>query len=270
MLGLAEAEYNLKKIGISPLHGHLVFDFVQAKAGEMYLSEHCGMTKQNHRAALDDLNNILEARLPGARLLLQSIPGCRDLSLYLLDPVFDDRYLPHSVCEAISDDPPYWIFCWASGRALAQLILSGQLDVRGKRVVDFGAGSGVVAVTAAKAGAREVIACEIDSAANKLIRLNASVNQVEVRCVDRLELLKAKMDLVLAADVLYERANLRWLDRFLEFGKEVFVADSRHKELIHPHYRVWGKVTTTSFPDYQEAKAYNVVTCYYSEVKDQA
>lgn len=228
------------------------------------------MAKQDHREALVDLNCMLDAQLPGARLALQTVPGCENLSLYLLDPCFDDRHLPQTVCDAISDDPPYWIFCWASGRALAQLILSGQLDVRGKRVVDFGAGSGVVAIAAAKAGAREVIACEIDPVANTLIHLNANANQVNVRCVERLEMLEARMDLVLAADVLYERANLRWLDTFLEFGNDVFVADSRQKDLSHPNYRVWGKVTTTSFPDYQEAKTYNEVICYQSIKKDQA
>jgi len=228
------------------------------------------MGKEDHCGTLDDLNRILDAQLPGARLALQTVPDCQSLSLYLLDPAFDDRHLSQSVCDAISDEPPYWIFCWASGRALAQLILSGQLDVRGRRVVDFGAGSGVVAIAAAKAGAREVIACDIDPVANTLIRLNASANQVDVRCVERLESLDTRMDLVLAADVLYERANLRWLDMFLEFGTEVFVGDSRQKDLSHPSYRVWGKLTTTSFPDYREAKTYNEVTCYQSSKRDQA
>lgn len=213
---------------------------------------------------LAQLNRILDRQLPGATLSLQTVPDCHGLKLYLLDPAFDDRALPLHVQESISDDPPYWIFCWASGRALARMILQGQLDVKGKRVIDFGAGSGVVAIAASLAGASEVISCEIDPVANHLISLNSMANHVTVKRCLRLEDVIGEADLLLAADVLYERKNLVWLDQFLEYGRDVIVADSRQKSLSHSGYRVWCNTVTTSFPDYAEARTCNDVTLYRS------
>ena len=48
------------------------------------------------------------------------------------------------------------------GAALARHILDRPETVTGGRVLDLGAGSGIVGIAAAKAGAREVIAAEID------------------------------------------------------------------------------------------------------------
>ena len=50
--------------------------------------------------------------------------------------------------------PPYWAFAWAGGQALARYVLDHPQIVAGKRVLDFGAGSGLVALAAAQAGAR--------------------------------------------------------------------------------------------------------------------
>jgi predicted nicotinamide N-methyase len=71
--------------------------------------------------------------------------------------------------------PPYWAFAWAGGQALARYVLDNPDLVRGKRVLDFGAGSGIVGLAAARAGAAHVLAADIDkfsvaaiTAANKL------------------------------------------------------------------------------------------------------
>ena len=58
--------------------------------------------------------------------------------------------------------PPYWAFAWAGGQALARYVLDHPGLVAGKRVLDFGAGSGLVGLAAAKMGARHVIAADID------------------------------------------------------------------------------------------------------------
>ena len=58
--------------------------------------------------------------------------------------------------------PPYWAFAWAGGQALARYVLDNPAIVAGKRVLDFGAGSGLVALAAAKAGAAHVLAADID------------------------------------------------------------------------------------------------------------
>src|SRR6266446_6938743 len=58
--------------------------------------------------------------------------------------------------------PPFWAFAWAGGQALARYLLDHPSEVAGRALLDFGAGSGLVAIAAAKAGASPVTAAEID------------------------------------------------------------------------------------------------------------
>src|SRR5262250_1848503 len=60
-------------------------------------------------------------------------------------------------------DPPYWAFCWPGGQAIARYLLDHPEIVRGKRVIDFAAGSGVSALAAVRAGAKSVLANDIDA-----------------------------------------------------------------------------------------------------------
>ena len=96
---------------------------------------------------------------------------------------------------------PYWAFCWASGQALARHVLDHPELVRGKRVVDFGAGSAVVAIAAARAGAREVVAVDSDPRARRFAAHNAALNGVAL-AVSRAR--AGALDLMTASDVLYE------------------------------------------------------------------
>lgn len=214
--------------------------------------------------SLNEVNAHLDAQLPGARVTCQTLPET-DIQLYLIDPEFDDRQIATHVREVISDDPPYWIFCWASGRALATLIAQGKINVQGKRVLDFGSGSGVVAIAAAKAGAASVTTCDIDLVANRLVQLHAELNQVELVIKNSLAECEKSFDLVFAADVLYEVRNLEWLDTLRDYGEVVVIADSRQKNLKHPAYQRMMQQITTSYPDFAEAKTYNEVNIYRAE-----
>src|SRR5690606_15633917 len=51
--------------------------------------------------------------------------------------------------------PPFWAFAWAGGQALARYLLDHPETVRGKRVLDFAAGSGLVGIAARLAGAAD-------------------------------------------------------------------------------------------------------------------
>ena len=106
--------------------------------------------------------------------------------------------------------------------------------VRGKRVLDFGAGSGVAAIAAAKAGAAEVVACDLDPLALAACRANAALNGVELRYSQDFFGEADRFDLILVADVLYDRANLPLLDQFLSRGREALVADSRVRDRAVP------------------------------------
>ncbi len=69
--------------------------------------------------------------------------------------------------------PPYWAFAWAGGQALARYLLDNRGLVAGRRVLDLGAGSGIVSIAAMLAGARWVVAADIDTLALAAIGLNA-------------------------------------------------------------------------------------------------
>jgi predicted nicotinamide N-methyase len=126
--------------------------------------------------------------------------------------------------------PPYWAFAWAGGQALARHILDHPELVRGRAVLDFGAGSGLVAIAAAKAGAR-VTAAEIDRFATAAIALNAALNGVAVAIEsgDVIAREPAPWATVLAGDMCYERPLAerltQWLRALAAQGVTVLLGD---------------------------------------------
>ncbi len=126
--------------------------------------------------------------------------------------------------------PPYWAFAWAGGQALARYILDRPEVVRGKSVLDFGSGSGLVAIAAAKAGAKQVLAADIDAFAAAAIRLNAEANGVRV-VVTQEDLIGRAGDwqTILCGDMCYERPLaerlLIWLEERVREGATVLLGD---------------------------------------------
>lgn len=110
------------------------------------------------------LNAHLRKTLRRGRVAVTRPAGCPELALYLFDPAVLDGPLSHDEAQAVVAEPAYWSFCWASGQVLARWLLRHPERVAGQTVLDFGTGSGVVAVAAAKAGAARVIACDLDPA----------------------------------------------------------------------------------------------------------
>jgi predicted nicotinamide N-methyase len=129
--------------------------------------------------------------------------------------------------------PPYWAFAWAGGQALARYLLDNPTRVSGRSVLDLGSGSGVVAIAAAKAGARRVLAADIDLFALAAIELNAAANGValETTADDLLAAPAADFDVVLIGDLFYERPLaervLSFADAALARGALVMSGDPR-------------------------------------------
>jgi predicted nicotinamide N-methyase len=130
-------------------------------------------------------------------------------------------------------DPPYWAFCWPGGQAIARYLLDHPQTVRGKRVIDFAAGSGVSAMAAARAGAASVVANDIDLLSLVATRLNAAANGLllEVSADDWLADPRSApvADVVIAGDVCYEREMsahaLAWLRGHANAGRLVLLGD---------------------------------------------
>jgi len=128
---------------------------------------------------------------------------------------------------------PYWAWCWAGGLALARHMLANPALVASRRVLDLGAGSGLVGIAAAKAGAARVLAVDIDADAATAAGLNARANGValEAFCADMLDGPPPAVDVVLVGDLFYDRQTaartLHFMDRCLEAGARVLVGDPR-------------------------------------------
>lgn len=100
---------------------------------------------------------------------------------------------------------PYWAFAWPGGQALARHIIDHPALVRGKRVLDIGAGSAIAGIAAMKTGARAVTAADIDPLAVEAIVINAALNGVEITATaDDLLGADTRFDLVIVGDLVYE------------------------------------------------------------------
>jgi len=132
--------------------------------------------------------------------------------------------------------PPFWAFAWAGGQALARYVLDHPSRVRGRRALDFAAGSGLVAIAAAKAGATQTEASDIDAFALAAIDANAAENGVEISA-KREDLIGTDegWEIVLAGDVSYEKdmaeAATDWLSKLSRRGADVLIGDPRRAYL---------------------------------------
>ena len=133
---------------------------------------------------------------------------------------------------------PFWCVPWAGGQALARWVLDHPATVRGLRVVDFGAGSGLVAIACAKAGARAVLAVDLDPLAEAACLMNALENGVRVDVLrDDLVGSKLDADVLLAGDIWYERAPAArfgpWLSQLARDGVRVVTGDPDRAYVPH-------------------------------------
>jgi predicted nicotinamide N-methyase len=213
------------------------------------------------------LQEQMQRTLKKARLTFTTPPFCPQVSLALFDPQVLEGPIPHDEAQAIVAEPAYWSFCWASGQVLASYILNNPKWVKGKRVVDIGSGSGVVALAAARAGAKTVWACDIDEDALQAVQVNAEHNGVELHCIKTLDDISDEIDVLTAADVLYDRDNHSLLDEWRERSGAVLLADSRMKTLPSEHFELLETHEARTWPDLNEFEEFNTVRLYRSKTR---
>lgn len=157
-------------------------------------------------------------------------PHVPEVRLHLADEAHDLWLKTEEELEEIGLPPPFWAFAWAGGQGLARYILDHPDSVAGKRVADFASGSGLVAIAAIKAGARSVLAADIDPWTGTAIALNASLNDVKVDYT-REDLVGRDIEaqVLLAGDVFYDQsfaaALIPWFERLALRGVAVLVGD---------------------------------------------
>jgi predicted nicotinamide N-methyase len=161
---------------------------------------------------------------------MMSPPHVPEIRLRLADEAHGLWQKTEEELEEIGLPPPFWAFAWAGGQGLARYILDNPSSVRGKRVLDFASGSGLVGIAAAKAGAVSVLAADIDPFCAAAIGLNAEANGVQLDftasdCIDT----DSGWDVVLAGDVFYEKPFADrltpWFERLATRGTDILVGD---------------------------------------------
>jgi predicted nicotinamide N-methyase len=161
---------------------------------------------------------------------LRPVPHAPEIFLHVADEATELWQKTEEELGEIGLPPPFWAFAWAGGQALARYILDHPETVRGRRVLDFASGSGLVAIAAMKAGAAEVVACDIDSFAIAAMDLNAKANGVSINPLQADIVGQDRgWDTVLAGDICYERdlagRVIDWLSGLSQRGATVLIGD---------------------------------------------
>ncbi len=166
-----------------------------------------------------------------ANTTLQAPPHAPELRLHLADEVTPIWRMTEEALGEIGLPPPFWAFAWAGGQGLARWVLDHPEWVRGRRVVDFAAGGGIVAIAAMRAGAAEAVAADLDTFCEAAIALNAEANGVAVRFTaeNLLDSPPPQADVILVGDIFYERPLAQrvhgWLRQGHAAGATVLIGD---------------------------------------------
>lgn len=125
-------------------------------------------------------------------------------------------------------------------------------DLDGKSVIDFGCGSGILAIAALKLGAAKAQAVDIDEQAIAATRSNAEINQIapERLALGQPESLKAGADLLIANILLEPLMKLaERFDELLSENGELIVSGLLREqvETLTAHYSQRFQFVATSF-----------------------
>jgi predicted nicotinamide N-methyase len=193
-----------------------------------------------------DLQQFIRANLP-----IAPVPAIPEIRLHRAGPASGLRRLAE--LDEHGFGSPYWAYHWGGGLALARHILDRPETVAGRRVLDLGAGSGIVGIAAAKAGASEVIAAETDRYAIVALDLNAAANDVTISTMlaDLTAGPPPPVDVVAVGDLFYERDLAErvtaFLDRCLTAGIDVLIGDPWRAYLPRPRLQLIAEYPVLEF-----------------------
>ncbi len=158
---------------------------------------------------------------------------CPEVQLRLATPSTPMWTADQATLDRWGCPEPYWAFAWPGGQVLGRALLDQPELVRGKSVLDLGAGGGVAVLSALRAGARAACAADIDPWAGVAVRLACALSEVPLeKLTTQTEDLIGQpqgADVLLVGDLLYEAELagrlLPWLQAEAQRGKLVLVGD---------------------------------------------
>ena len=201
---------------------------------------------------IHDLEDFIRANLP-----LKAVATVPEIRLHTAAPT-------SRLSRLDSDVQPYWAYPWGGGAALARYVLDHPACVAGKRVLDLGCGSGLVAIAAVLAGAGAVTANDLDPRACVAARLNGAANGVSFAVTegDLLDGAAPLADVVLVGDVFYDPAlalrSAAFLERCVAAGLEVLVGDPYRTPLPKARLRLVAEYLVADFGDDEPGTASGV------------
>lgn len=166
-----------------------------------------------------------------ANTRLQAVPHTPEISLWLADEITPIWRMTEEELGEIDLPPPFWAFAWSGGQGLARWLLDNPSEVRGRTVIDFATGSGLVGIAAMKAGAVSVLGADIDPFCEAAVSLNTQANGVAMSFTDHnlLDAAPPEVDVICAGDVCYEKPMtervLAWLAQARAKGTRVLIGD---------------------------------------------
>lgn len=165
-----------------------------------------------------------------ANTALLAPPHVPEITLHLAHEAHELWLRTEEELNEIGLPPPFWAFAWAGGQGLARHLLDNAEIVKGRRVLDFATGSGLVAIAAGLAGAAHIQASDIDPFCAEAVGLNAAHNAVPVAfAAADLVGTDDGWDVVLAGDVFYDSAFadrlMPWFEALRARGASIIVGD---------------------------------------------
>ncbi len=157
-------------------------------------------------------------------------PHVPEIRLHLANEAHDLWHRTEEELRTSGLEPPFWAFAWAGGQGLARHVLDNPDCVKGKTVLDFATGSGLVAIAAYMSAASRVLAVDIDSFSADAVALNAELNGITLEhTAENLVGQDHGWDVILAGDVFYDRALaqmlLPWFDLLASRGADILIGD---------------------------------------------
>jgi predicted nicotinamide N-methyase len=175
-----------------------------------------------------ELEALLDAYAP-----LSPVPLCPEILAFSAQSLVVIWQAAERVAGEILPSP-FWAFPWPAGIAIARTLLDDPALVRGRTVIDVGAGGGVSCLAAARAGAARVLASDIDPWALAVTRLAAQRQGLEVETLQSDITADAGVldgfDVVLCGDLGYDRSaatrERAAIERAVEHGATALIGDA--------------------------------------------